>query len=126
MPDELLANLIVFARALRAAGVAVRPEGVPDALRALDVVGVARKPDVRDALRAVLVSRRDDFVMFDDVFEQFWRVWPDTTHALPHPMHVPERARSRVRLTAPGVVAGASADRPASPSDEPAGVRTYS
>ncbi|HEY7292997.1 MAG TPA: VWA domain-containing protein [Vicinamibacterales bacterium] len=126
MPEELVANLIVFARTLRASGVAVRPSGVPDALSALGVVGVENRGDVRDALRAVLLSRHDDYAAFDSVFNQFWRAWRESSDALPQPMHVPERGRSRVRITAPGIATADATDRQPSSSDEPVGVRTYS
>ncbi len=36
------------------------------------------------------------------LFEQFWRVWPEAPGALPRPMHVPLRAKPKVRLVAPG------------------------
>ena len=70
MPESLLANLRVFARTLRAAGVAVRAGGVPDAVRALAEVGLSSRRDVRDALRAVLVSRREDLGAFDRLFDR--------------------------------------------------------
>src|SRR4029450_10661253 len=89
MSQALLANLIVFARTLRASGLSVRASGVPDAVRALAEVGIGRKADVRDALRPVFVYRRDDGAQFDALFEQFWRVWPEAAGALPRPMHLP-------------------------------------
>src|SRR5262245_61750359 len=112
MAHELVANLPVFARTLRAAGVAVRASRVPDAVAALDTVGVTRKGDVRDALRTVLLFRHDDFVLFDELFERFWRVWPDGTHGLPQPMHVPARTRSSLRMLTPGLASAARTDSP--------------
>src|SRR5712691_7713918 len=126
MPHKLLANLLVFARTLRASGVSVRAGGVPDAIRALDEVGVTRRRDVRDALRTVLVSRHEDFVRFDQLFEQFWRVWPETPGSLPQPMRVPTRTRSTVRMLAPGTASAARDDRQQVSSDIPVAVRTYS
>ena len=126
MPEAFLANLIVFARALRAAGVSVRASGVPDAVHALAVVGIGRKADVRDALRAVLVYRHGDEVRFDALFEQFWRVWPDAQSTLPRPMHVPIRANSRVRLVAPGIASADSGAHDELASDLSVDVRTYS
>ncbi|HEV3061426.1 MAG TPA: VWA domain-containing protein [Vicinamibacterales bacterium] len=127
MPGALLGNLLVFARMLRASGVSVRASGVPDAVRALDIVGVKRKADVRDALRAVLIVRREDVTLFDQLFERFWRVWPETPHSpLPRPMHVPPRARSTVRLLAPGEATAVGAGREPLPGEGPVGIRTYS
>src|SRR4051794_41567844 len=76
MPEGLLSNLLVFARALRTAGVSVRAGGVADAVRALGMVGVERRRDVREALRAVLTLRHEDSPTFDEIFERFWRVLP--------------------------------------------------
>jgi uncharacterized protein with von Willebrand factor type A (vWA) domain len=126
MRHKLLANLLLFARTLRASGVSVRASGVPDAIRALDEVGVTRKPDVRDALRAVLIFRHEDFVRFDELFEQFWRVWPETPGSLPQPMRVPTRTRSIVRMLAPGTASAARDDGHQVPTDIPVAVRTYS
>jgi hypothetical protein len=126
MPETLLANLLVFARALRAGGVAVRAGGVPDAVQALAEVGIRRKNDVRDALRTVLLSRHDDFARFDEMFERFWRAWPGAGGAtLPRPMQVPPRARSSVRILAPGAAASAGQTGTDLP-DTPVTRRTWS
>jgi uncharacterized protein with von Willebrand factor type A (vWA) domain len=108
VPQSLLANLLIFARALRAGGIAVRAGGVPDAIQALADVGIARKSDVRDALRTVLIFRHEDLVRFDEMFERFWRVWPSVaTASSPRPMAVPTRARSTLRLLAPATASSA-------------------
>jgi hypothetical protein len=127
MPETLLANLLVFARTLRAGGVAVRAGGVPDAVLALAEVGVRQKGDVRDALRTVLVSRQDDLAPFDEIFEKFWRVWPGSGGtALPRPMHVPVRARSSVRLLAPAAAAASAGQAGTDLPDTPVTRRTWS
>ena len=126
MPDELLANLLVFTRALKAAGVSVRAGGVPDAIRAIDIVGLATRADVRDALRAVLISRHEDREPFNRIFEQFWRVWPDGARALPQPMHVPPRVRASVRTVTPGSAAAERGDRIQSTDERPVAIQTYS
>jgi len=126
MPDELLGNLVVFTRTLRAAGVAVRAGGLSDAVRAIDIVGMRVKADVRDALRAVLISRSEDRGPFDRIFERFWRVWPEGSHALPRPMHVPPRVRSSVRTMAPGSGSAWQGDPTQSSDDRPIAVQTYS
>src|SRR5262245_2267458 len=126
MSGELLANVIVFGRALRAAGVPVRSEAVPDALRALDLVGVTNRADVRDALRTVFVSRQDDFLAFDAMFESFWRARSGAAGVQPEPMRVPDRARARVRTLGPSIAAGEPSAEEQTTSDAPVGVRTYS
>jgi uncharacterized protein with von Willebrand factor type A (vWA) domain len=101
--STLLANLVVFARTLRAADIVVRAGGVPDAVRALADVGIRNKSDVRDVLRAVLICRHEDREPFDRLFERFWRVWSEPVSASsPRPMRVPDRARASLRLLAPG------------------------
>jgi uncharacterized protein with von Willebrand factor type A (vWA) domain len=127
MPHKLLANLLVFARTLKAAGIFVRAGGVPDAVRALGEVGLSDKRVVRDALRTVLVNRHADFVRFDRLFERFWRVWPETPGSLPQPMQAPGRTPTRVRFVGPSL--GAASEQ--QPQREPAGenpvtLRTYS
>ena len=126
MPNELLANLLVFTRTLRAAGVSVRAGGLPDAIRAIDIVGLTKRADVRDALRAVLISRHEDRESFNRIFEQFWRVWPDGMRALPQPMHVPPRVRASVRTLAPGSGTAEQGDRLQSSDERPVAVQTYS
>src|SRR5262245_4522135 len=126
MAEALLANLIIFARTLRASGVSVRASGVPDAVRAMSEVGVGSKPDVHDALRAVLIYKRDDFARFDTLFDQYWRVWPDGQNRLPRPMRAPIRPKSRVRLVAEGAASAALGDREEPGSEVSVDVRTYS
>jgi len=132
MPDHLLANLVLFARTLKGAGIPVRGGGVADALRALDAIGVTRRRDVHDALRAVLLFRHEDFSAFDEVFDRFWRAWPEHPGALPRPMQVPARLRSTVRTLVSGESSRAGDGGPSdAPVDDLAGdtrvaVRTYS
>ena len=70
---KLPANIMHFARALRAAGLALGPERVIDAVRAVEVVGITRRDDFYWALHAVLVNRRDQRELFDQAFHIFWR-----------------------------------------------------
>ena len=71
--SALLPNFLVFVRVLRRAGVAVHGGRVLDALQALEYVGLARRADVKAALRTVLVQRHEDLVTFDRAFDAFWR-----------------------------------------------------
>ena len=101
------------------AGVAVRAGGVPDAIRALDVVGLTSRRDVRDALRAVLISRHEDLASFDRMFERFWRVWPDGVGARCRSRCTCRHARARtVRMLAPGSGVGRTAAIALQSSDE--------
>ena len=66
-------NVMHFVRVLRGAGLPVGPAKVIDALAAVEAVGVAHRGDFRQALAAVLCSRRDHLELFEQAFELFWR-----------------------------------------------------
>ncbi|HEX6141901.1 MAG TPA: VWA domain-containing protein, partial [Geminicoccaceae bacterium] len=67
------ANVMHFARVLRAAGLPVGPGKVLDALRAVETVGVRNRRDFYWTLHAVFVNRRDQREIFDQAFHIFWR-----------------------------------------------------
>jgi uncharacterized protein len=67
------ANVIRFARALRRAGLEVEPGQTSSFLRALALLGVDRRGDVRAAGRAIFVRRREDGAIYDAAFDLFWR-----------------------------------------------------
>jgi uncharacterized protein with von Willebrand factor type A (vWA) domain len=70
---RLLANLMHFARTLRAAGLPVGPGKVIDAVAAVEAVGISDRRDFYWTLHAVLVNRADQRVLFDQAFHVFWR-----------------------------------------------------
>ena len=70
---RLLANLMHFARTLRAAGLPVGPGKVIDAVAAVQAVGITDRRDFYWTLHAVLVNRADQRVLFDQAFHVFWR-----------------------------------------------------
>jgi uncharacterized protein with von Willebrand factor type A (vWA) domain len=70
---RLLANLMHFARALRAAGLPVGPGKVIDAVAAVETVGIANRSDFYWTLHAVFVNRPDQRLVFDQAFHIFWR-----------------------------------------------------
>ena len=69
----LVANIMHFARVLRAAGVPVGPGRVVDAVRAVEAAGIADRGDFYWTLHAVFVNRRDQRELFDQAFHIFWR-----------------------------------------------------
>src|ERR1700756_4235558 len=76
MPDFggwLLANLMHFARTLRAAGLPVGPGKVIDAVAAVRAVGITDRRDFYWTLHAVFVNRPDQRLIFDQAFHVFWR-----------------------------------------------------
>ena len=71
--EALAANAILFGRLLRRAGLSVDPEQARTFIRAIELLGVWRKQDVKAAGRTVFVRRREDLPVFDEAFELFWR-----------------------------------------------------
>jgi len=73
-PDGRIAdNIVYFARALRKAGMRVGPAAVKDAIEAVLAAGIGSRDDFYWTLHAVLVTRREDHVVFDEAFRLFWK-----------------------------------------------------
>jgi uncharacterized protein with von Willebrand factor type A (vWA) domain len=70
---QLPANIALFARALRRAGLRVGPGHVVDAVEAVEAAGLGAWDDLYWTLHPVLVSRREDHAVFDQAFRLFWR-----------------------------------------------------
>lgn len=70
---KLPAQVLRFARTLRAAGLPIGPGRVLDALEAAAEVGLSRRDDFYWALHAVLVSRAEHRALFDEAFRLFFR-----------------------------------------------------
>ena len=70
---SLVANLMHFARTLRAAGLPVGPGKVIDAVAAVRAVGITNRADFYWTLHAVFVNRPDQRPLFDQAFHVFWR-----------------------------------------------------
>ncbi|HEY5646145.1 MAG TPA: VWA domain-containing protein [Pseudomonadales bacterium] len=70
---HLLANILHFARALRAAGLPIGPGTVVDAVNAVRAVGIADRDDFYWTLHAVFVNRFRHRELFDQAFHVFWR-----------------------------------------------------
>jgi uncharacterized protein with von Willebrand factor type A (vWA) domain len=68
-----LPNLMAFARTLKQFGVKVGLSQVIDASRAVQFVDMADKSDFRALLRSNLISQKEDFPIFELVFDCFWR-----------------------------------------------------
>ena len=62
---RLIANLMHFARTLRAAGLPVGPGKVIDAVTAVEQVGITDRRDFYWTLHAVFVNRPDQRLLFD-------------------------------------------------------------
>lgn len=83
---NLLHNLILFGRLLRALGMDVNPGRMVDLVRALEHVQIGHKADFYFTTRSLLVHERDDLPLFDQAFDLFWRkpasegAWLELTH----------------------------------------------
>ncbi|MGH9348229.1 MAG: hypothetical protein ACRD26_13300, partial [Vicinamibacterales bacterium] len=71
--SALVANVLRFTELLRRGGLAVHGGRMPDAVTAIERVGIRRREDVRAALCCVLVHRREDIALFNEAFDCFWR-----------------------------------------------------
>ena len=73
VPGRLAENVMHFARVLRAAGLAVGPASVLDAVHALTVAGIERREDWYATLSCIFIKRREHRAIFDQAFHIFWR-----------------------------------------------------
>lgn len=68
----MIEALAHFVEALRAEDLAVSPAEIVDAGRALDLVGLERRAEVRRALKATLAKDRPSALVFDRLFDRFF------------------------------------------------------
>ncbi|MBL8310920.1 MAG: VWA domain-containing protein [Burkholderiales bacterium] len=68
----LARNVVHFVRLLRGAGVRAGPSATLAALGNVEAAGIEERADVKAALRAALVSRADQRLLFDIAFDMFW------------------------------------------------------
>jgi uncharacterized protein len=69
----ILGNLLVFARLLRRVGIDVHVGRLLDVAEALLHVDIGAREEVYHTCRTLLVHRHEDLVIFDRVFDAFWR-----------------------------------------------------
>lgn len=66
-------NALLFTRALRAAGITTDIGAAIDYSRALTLIDIGEREQVRAAGLAIFVRRRDEVPVYDEVFARFWR-----------------------------------------------------
>ena len=71
--EVLLANVGRFGRLLRRAGLGADSGQTATFARAVALLGVSRRADVRAAGRAIYVRRREDVRLYEAAFDLFWR-----------------------------------------------------
>src|ERR1700760_5146228 len=87
-------NVVGFARAVRAARLAVGPGAVIDALNALQVIEIGHRGDVYTTLEAIFVKRHEHALIFEQAFDLFFRAAEDWKHMLDS-VPLPDHARKK-------------------------------
>ena len=70
---NLLKISCIFSRTLRAAGMKLGPASVVDCVRAVEAGGIVDRDDFYWTLHCILVTRKEDMVVFEQAFKLFWR-----------------------------------------------------
>lgn len=93
LPD----NILLFARALREAGLPVGPGGVIDALAAVEAARIGDRADFYATLHAVFVKKREHSIIFAQAFDIFWkkRGFVEKLLALMSPVGDPKREKAQ-------------------------------
>ena len=98
----IAANVLLFGRMLRDAGLDVHHGRLVDAIQALEWVGIRSRQDVSATLCSLLVHRHEDLARFDRAFDLFFHAHRPPSPGLPL-FSLGERARV-VAKAAPGAV----------------------
>jgi len=72
MSADLVERTVDLCRALRERGLGVTTSHATDAVRALQIVGIGERDQVRLALRCVLAARPEEFPLVDELFAQIF------------------------------------------------------
>jgi len=123
-------NALLFTRALRAAGLTTHLGAAIDYSRALTLVDIGEREQLRAAGMAIFVRRRDEVPVYEAVFERFWQRYELAIDPLDLDLDLgrdgPERRSLDRALTedeadAAALSAEALAADGSGPTDEPAG-----
>lgn len=79
---HFLQNLLLFPRLLRRAGMPISPQQAMAFAEGLTLVNIGRREEVYHAARSLLVTRKEQLVLFEMLFNRFWRghqrgEWPE-------------------------------------------------
>lgn len=75
-PHDFTAHMTRFSRVLRQHGFLIGPQETADVVRALDLVDMMDRGRIYWSLRSLLVSRREEIPIYDELFEKFWNFEP--------------------------------------------------
>jgi len=70
--DVASGNLVLFVRSLRSSGFSVTTTTTQHLVEAAELVGMHRGEDVREGFRALVVTRRSQDKLFDEIFDRFF------------------------------------------------------
>ncbi len=70
---SILDETVLFCRTLREHGLMVTPSEAIDAVAVLGLINLDDRQETFWGLRSVLTSRVEDFPVFEELFEEFWR-----------------------------------------------------
>ncbi len=76
--DALLAHTFAIFSNARNAGILISPSRTIDVFRALSQIDISQKDDYRIALRVNLASSKEDEVLFDRLFNNYWDKLPES------------------------------------------------
>jgi uncharacterized protein len=111
-------NALLFTRALRSAGLTTDLGAAIDYSRALTLIDIGEREQVRAAGQAIFVRRHDEVPRYDEVFARFWQRHELAIEPLDLDLDLDldlgSRADPRAELTEIGEIAGLEADAPAS------------
>ena len=102
---RLLGEAVGFGRSLRVAHLSIDLGAAIDFARALTLVDIADREQVRAAGAAVFVRRRDDRAIYDAAFDRWWRRRASRLPGDFAPTTMPPPGRGAFEEDAPGAAA---------------------
>ncbi|HLG15798.1 MAG TPA: VWA domain-containing protein [Blastocatellia bacterium] len=101
MKEPAIEQTVSFCRTLREHGLGVTPSEAVDAVKSLGLIDVGDRDETFLSLRSVLASRVEDFPIFAELFEEFWRglIQNPRPQKLVEPPEAESTAGQRSRLT---------------------------
>jgi uncharacterized protein len=115
----LVAHLAGFAGALREQGVPVGLSDEVDAVTALTLVDILDRDEVAAALKCALKLRREQWLVFDELFGRWWRETRPLAHVERHTRPAAGRAGPRAGRAADGAPGGSESSGREAPAGEP-------
>jgi uncharacterized protein with von Willebrand factor type A (vWA) domain len=99
--QDLVSRVVEFCRFARSRGLSAAVKESVDALEAIRITGVSDRENVKTVLRAVLCSSKDEWELFESIFEDFWRrdtrvsqLWPRSQPRSPEHRHPQTQQRT--------------------------------